>query len=187
MSLKSSCSRSVFAGLAFSLVLSISLPVQALLLSYEQVAFDGVSRYEYSYMFLNDDLAAGIDAFSIFYGADHYANLAITASPTGWDPLVFQPDPILGDGFADWLALVSPIALGDSLGGFNVAFDWIAPGSTPFASQPFKVYDPNTFALLASGETSRVQDPTVPVPGSLGLLCLGLVALSGGRFKKRQK
>ena len=63
---------------------------------------------------------------------------------------------------------VSLIALGDTLGGFGLSFDWISMGNP--GSQYFEVFDPLTFEVLESGFTS-----VVPLPSALFLIGSGIV------------
>lgn len=155
----------------------------ALQITYTQLAHSG-THYEYGYTLTNDS-AVSIEEFSIYFDAGAYGNLQVLSSPAYWDPLVAQPEFVL-DGFVDWLALGNVLAQGESLGGFNIAFDWVGSGSAPFAQQYFEVYDPLTFDVLASGETSFVQtDPvSVPEPSTIGLLLTGLL-IAGIRSRKR--
>jgi hypothetical protein len=158
--------------LAASALSLAAFAAQAVSISYDATSL-GDHRWEYSYTVNNDDLAAGIEQFTIYFPVDRYANLEILGSPPDWDSLVIQPEPELpDDGYFDSLALAAPIGLGTSLGGFVVRFE--ALGSTSPARQRFEIVDPDTFAVIAAGRpTPTVR--TVPDPGSFALLLAGLL------------
>jgi hypothetical protein len=110
--------------------------------------------------------------------------LGVATLVAGWDQVTVDHDLIFGipvDGFYDALAQDSGIAVGGSVGGFSVAFDWFGVG-TPGA-QRFEIVDPLTFAVLDSGLTG------IPEPGTIELLAVGLfvVLCSFGRKKARAR
>lgn len=159
-------------------VLSLALlpiSVSAAVISYTP-SFLGGNQWTYDYTVA---AAAGdptIDEFTIYFDYTLYENLTAAVSPSGWDPLVIQPDTSPSDGFFDALALVAGISPGDSLGGFAVSFDFLGTG-TPGA-QSFDIVDPNTFETLSSGFTSIASSNTsVPEPNTLALMVLALVLL----------
>jgi MYXO-CTERM domain-containing protein len=127
-------------------------------------------RWQYSYTVTNESLAVGIEEITLWFAFDKYENLAITTPdpPSSlWDEIIVQPEPLLlFDGYYDALTLGSGIPVGQSVGGFSVAFDWLGAG-TP-SPQPFDIVDPDTFEALHTGTTT-------PEPGPLVLL--GLLSL----------
>ena len=152
----------------------------AVVIEYEQIDQTG-SRYEYTYTVANEAASSfDISWFTIYFEAGSYENIEITASPVDWDPYYEDPIPALPfDGIADWLSFGAPIAAGEELSGFSVAFDWIGVDSDPFETQFFEIYDLG-FSLLASGETELAggEPPVdVPEPGSIFLVMLGLAGL----------
>jgi len=152
-----------------------------------QYALDhiGGNQFQYNYTVINSDFAHGIEEISIYFELGLYENLAVSSSPLGWDSIVFQPDPLLpDDGIFDSISLAGQpdaIALGESLYGFSVSFDWLGGEAMP-GSQLFEVLDPYSYETLASGSTSPV-----PLPGSLALLCSGVLAVASVAQRKRKE
>jgi hypothetical protein len=159
----------------------------------------GGDRYEYTYELVND-LDFVIEQFTVFFDLGLFANLSVTASPTGWDSLAIQPEPAIpDDGFfdacsSDTLCFGDGVGLapGESLGGFAVAFDWLGTGRP--GGQPYDVVDPLTFASLASGTTlasapSQPPGPRppaeVPEPSTAALMLGGLLAAGAARRRQR--
>jgi len=139
----------------------------------------GAGRWEYTYQVTNQGLLEPIREFTIWFKHGKYENLSVTTGnpPAGqWDEIVVQPDPYLpDDGFYDALELAGGIALGESVSGFSVAFDWA--DAKPPGPQLFDVVDPDTFDTIFSGQT-------VPEPASGPLLVL--LAVLGRRFLHRR-
>ena len=140
----------------------------------------GADRWEYTYSVTNNSMSSSIEEFTIYFDLGLYENLAVGSTPTEWDAIVIQPDPALGDGFYDALALVTGIAPGATVSGFSVSFDWLVAGIP--GSQLFEVVDPITFDILDSGNTAPV-----PEPATLLLLGSGLIGLIGIGKKLRIK
>ncbi len=166
-------------------------PTHAASISYS-VANEAGSTWVYSYALTNDSQADGLSEFRLFFALGDFADLAIAASPSNWDPIVAQPDPGLpgggDDGYVDWLApAAGPLAFGDSLSVFQVRFTYLGTG-TPGA-QSFSVLDPNTFETLVAGRTAlagTVPPPTgVPEPGTLGLFISAFVVLVAMSRRRR--
>lgn len=150
----------------------------------------GGSSYQYDFKVINDDLAAGIEQFSVYFDFALYENLSVVASPADWDSIVIQPDAGLpDDGFFDSLFLAAPLTMGDMLDGFSVAFDWLGAAMGPAAGgNDFEVFDFN-FNVVASGQTTAVVTPPpppppnpIPEPGMLSLF--GLALLFAGMRKR---
>lgn len=131
------------------------------------------NTWETRYTVVNDTPGFELEEFSVFFDLDLYENIVATATPTGWDSLVIQPDPFLpDDGFYDALALGPGIASGDRLSGFSVQFDFLGTG--PPGPQSFTVVDPLTFSTLEQNLTT-----VVPLPAGVGLFIGGLLFLFG--------
>jgi len=148
-----------------------------------QIAYEatdlGGGRWQYTYDVWNNSLTEGIDEFTVWFGIGSYDNLVIaTADPPAgnWDELVWQPDEFLGDdGGYDALATGLDIAIGEHVYGFAVSFDWLGTGEP--GAQFYEIIDPDTFATIDSGWT-------VPEPGAMVLLGLGIVKILARRRKQ---
>jgi hypothetical protein len=146
----------------------------------------GGSSYQYEFNVINDNLATGIEEFSIYFDYTQYENLSVVASPADWDSIVIQPSLSLpDDGFFDSLFLSAPLALGASLDGFSVAFDWLGSVAGPAAyGNEFDIFDFN-FNIVASGATTApVVNPPNPVSEPSLLSLMGLVLLFVGVRKR---
>lgn len=132
--------------------------------------------------------------FTVYFDETRYRNLDSGRTPPNadWDVLTIQPDPLLGPGMYDALA-VSGSPNASLTGEFSVSFQWLA-GGVPGA-QPFELYQLDNnggFGLLEAGSVA----PFVPGGGGGGggggtgvpeagtnafLLVMGTVALAGLR------
>ncbi|AXY02912.1 PEP-CTERM sorting domain-containing protein [Vibrio alfacsensis] len=140
------------------------------------------NSWQAEYAVENNTLGASIEEFTIWFDLGLYENISVSSTPSSWDPLVVQPDPgIPDDGFYDVLALGSGISSGSSLDGFAITFDWIGGNSS--MSQLFEVVDPNTWAVLDSGNTIIVTT-SIPEPSSIILLLLGIAGLALSKKKQ---
>jgi hypothetical protein len=139
----------------------------------------GNAEYQYDYSISNNgSLGSGvpIQLFDIFFDPTLYQGLSIVTPPAPAAPAAQWSQIILnavGSVPADYdaLALDGGIPAGTTISGFAVQFDWLGQ-ETP-GSQPFQIYDPNTFALLQSGSTSTAA----PEPATLWML--GIVLAYG--------
>jgi len=174
-------SRSIARFLAVVSIWLVANQSTAVVIEYDLDALGG-STYQYTYNVINDDMAAGVDEFSIFFDLNLYSDLLVTASPSDWDSVVFQPDPLLpDDGLFDSLSLSGTLVQGESIDGFSVSFTWL--GQDLPVSQLFNIVDPNTFEILVSGTTTVHQDgggnPTpVPEPPLVLLFLMGLLGIA---------
>ena len=165
---------------------AITLLFANVFLAHATTVFYNVSNisgntWEYSYTISNDMLTVDIEEFTIFFDVGLYENLVAASPPAGWDPLVIEPDPFIpDDGFYDALALSVGIAPDDSLGGFNVQFDYLGAGVP--GDQFFDIVDPVTFMSLDSGFTQ-----VVPVPAAIWLFGSGLVGILGVGAARHRK
>lgn len=157
---------------------SLALPAQATTIFYSVSLVSG-NTYEYSYLAQNDSLSFPVDEITIFFDAAQFENLQPATVPSGWDPLVVQPDLLLADdGFFDAIALGPSDAIqpGLGLGGFSIRFDWLGSGAP--GTQPFEIRDAITFDLVDTGFTVPIPEPT-----SALLIGFGLCLLSSSRAR----
>lgn len=161
-------------------VASLSVRADAAIIRYD-VTPDTGSSWIYDYEAENDTGSDPIAQFTIFFDRSLFSNLAVVATPAGWDDaFVAQPETgpvVFDDGFFDVLAAPTfEIAPGALLGGFRVRFDFLGIGAP--GSQLFDIIGADGFTPVFSGVTTpRVA---VPEPGTLGLgiLAVLLVAFS---------
>jgi len=137
----------------------------------------GGNDFSAEFTVTNDTLGTPIEEFTIFFPLGEYENLSITNSPTDWDGLAIEPDlGIPDDGFADWLALGTPIDGGATLSGFVVAFTFLGSGMP--GDFLFDIVDPNTFDVLDTGVATLATASEIPIPGAVWLFAAGLLGLS---------
>ena len=128
----------------------------------------------------NDGTPASFAGFTIDF--PNATNLVLVRSPATWDSLVVQPDASIPDaGFLDSFAILASnyLALGQSLGGFAVSFNFAS--GTPGAL-PFTVSNAN-FTAIGGGFTTAVTP--IPEPETVLLMGLGLAAL-GLRARRKE-
>jgi hypothetical protein len=160
------------AALLAALLWTSAAPALAAAVTYQATALGG-DAWRYDYVVKNDGSPASIDEFTIFFELGLYADLAVAASPAGWDAQVVQPDSnIPADGFFDALALGAGLLSGEEAL-FSVTFTYSGPG-TP-GTQSFDVVDPLTFNVIESGRTAAAA--VVPEPGTAWLLLAAVGAL----------
>lgn len=165
------------AGLLFLCI--FTAPAHAITVQYQLTSL-GADQYRYDYAIVNDgSLGSGVavELLDIYFDPALYdeASLAITTSAplsNDWDENIFGSAPLVPAAY-DLYALAGGVADGETLGGFSVAFTWIGGGVGPVA-QGFDIYDPSTFDLLESGNTT-----VVPVPGAAWLMMSGLLGMIG--------
>lgn len=174
------------AVLAVTLILVLPVPsATAAPIIVSQATDLGGGSWRYDYTLSSDWSSTLLEnrAIVIYFGYLQFSGLVNgTASPLpGWDTWVFDSDPgIPADGEFDALALIDAPALPVA---FSVRFTWLGkPGTTP-GVQPFDVlqFDSagSVVGVVDSGTTT-----TIPEPGSLMLLGLGLAGLVRARAKR---
>jgi hypothetical protein len=172
---------SLALGLAALSALSQAASVSA---SYSLIAGN---TWQASFSFSNDigDLAA--PGLTVYFDAALYDNLASPVAPTGWDPIVIQPNG-LSDGYFDAYAYNTADELqpGQALGGFSVQFNYLGTGAPGTLSYEFYRLDGAfDFVSLQTGTTTTVPS-TQPLPEP-GTLALGAAALAGLLAGTRRK
>lgn len=156
-----------------------SLPVFAgpTLIMYEASNL-GSDRWQYEYTVTNNSFTEGISEFTIWFDYDFYDNLVIETMDTSsgiWDEIVSQPlyispfDPF--DGMYDALALDESIAVGQTVSGFTVSFDWLGTGNP--MSQDYEIINPETFETIGQGST-LTDAIVIPAPGAFILCVIGV-------------
>jgi len=174
-----------FAALVI-LVVSFQTDATATLIEVESAEI-GAGVYEYSFELFNEDIVLGIEEFAVYFDVDLFAEILGVTVSSAWDPFIAQPEPALpDDGFVDFLALLDPLYVGDSLL-FAVSFEVI--GSAPPGDLFFEIIDPFEFSVIDEGFTQFREpdgEPTVgiPEPGTLALLSIGLIGM--GLARRRQ-
>ena len=119
----------------------------------------------------NNDLAQGINEFTLYFSESQYSNLAVISNPAAWDSIVAQPDTALAaPGFFDTYN-AQALALGETQSGFTLAFSF--SGQQIPSSLPFDLIDDN-FQVIASGTTAAAR---LDEPAAFMLLLMGMVLL----------
>ena len=137
------------------------------------------STWEYTYTITNSFLSSDLTEFTTFFNLGEYSNLQVLSSPSNWSPIVAQPDAGLpADGLYDALALDSGLAAGATQSSFSVEFTFNGTG-TPGA-QLFNIVDSDTFATLASGQTTLAGGSVTAPEIDPGALASALTLLLGG-------
>jgi hypothetical protein len=154
---------------------------------------NGGNNWTFDYMVQNNGISGGVSIFDIYFPliADpnippqtpEYSNVSIVGNPAGWDFIAF---PYSGPNLYPYAdgeiqALGTPIAMGSSLDGFVVKFDY--SGQAP-DSQFFQIWD-DSGNELANGYTHAPISTSVPEPSLLVLLGLGIAGVAGSCFKLR--
>lgn len=174
-------------------LLLLANPATAIIIDYDLTSLGGNS-YQYDYTVTNDgSLGAGValEWFAILFDPalyDEFSLSIVTPDPPAseWDEL------ILGSGVGvpaayDVFALAGGIAVGASVSGFAVQFDWLGAGLP--GVQDVEVYrfeDGDSISLVETG-TTRPESLTIPEPSTLALLFLGAVVASTTWLRRRPR
>ena len=167
--------RRLLSPLIALLALGFATGAAATLITYQATDLPDIpgqgDRWQYSYKVSG---SFGLDGgFNVLFSPLYSLLEPSTPQVVGdWEVVVVaQPDPVLlADGLYSAVAAVPAPSLANV---FIVTFDWLGSG-TP-GSQPFEVFDASGFLPLEGGLTQAVGQ--VPLPSSLALLALGLLAL----------
>ena len=181
--------------LAIALLCSTSF-ANAVIIESELTSLGGNS-YLYEFNVINNDLTEGIEEFVVYFELGSYENLNSAILPIGWDVIIddpifpLPPFNISERGvFEAFIDTALAIGLGEALGGFSIAFDWIGTTLAPDAAgNVFEVLD-SSFDAVASGVTTApviVPPPPTPIPEPSILPLFGLALLfvsSRKRFRQ---
>lgn len=164
----------------------LAAPPQPNRIDYEVVSL-GSNQYRYVYHVVNNGAlpdGAAIGLFDIQFDPALYleTSLSIVSGPAiaaDWDQQILASGEDVPAAY-DALALLDGVGAGQSLTGFAVEFEWLGPGGP--GAQPFEIYDPDTFALLATGMTTPVPEPRVVWMMLAALLTLALLGRQRARL-----
>jgi hypothetical protein len=175
----------VVAGLFLS-----ARPTQAATITFDAVDLGNVSagedlwRYVYTVegatFNANDGFAILFDP--VVYGAllastpDTNPDVISTTDPE-WDILLLPPDPGLPDGGVFDALSYAGTAVNVT---FTVDFVWL--GTAAPGAQPFNLYTLAEDLSVIKGEEGVTQANSVPEPGTLALLAIGLAGFAGRRW-----
>jgi len=163
---------------AATFVAPLSAAAASISASYHQVAGN---HWFADFVVTGDGTPSVINDFTIYFPDTSFAGLVLNLTPANWDSLIIQPDTTLhSPGFLDSLALASGIATGTSLGGFEVAFNYLGLGTPP--ALHFDINDAS-FRPVFSGITVAA----VPEPQMAWLMLVGLGAIAGTRVRKQRQ
>lgn len=174
----------IFAGA----VLVLSHSANAVIIEYELTDLGG-GDFLYEYTVTNDDFAPGVAGLTFYFEADEIDELSLVfGAPAGWDPLLLPGTLGLVGAAIDFFALfTTPIALGDTLGGFSLEFTWTGGPGGP-GDQFFEYYDDLGSGFLPGFTVAAPPPPPppgIPEPATLSLLMMALVGLMLGRKKHK--
>jgi hypothetical protein len=148
---------------------------QAATINYSLNALGG-NRYSYDYILTSSPMME-IEAFTIYFPFDEYANLAPGNLPPGWLAFLMQPDPAAYmSGYFSAESMNGPIPAGVPTGGFSIEFDWLGTGLP--GPQGYEVSDSIPWGNVWIGGTVQVPEPGTL---ALSLLLLGVVGYRRSR------
>ena len=169
----------------FLTLLISSMNANALLINTSVTKLDN-QQYQADYQIYNNTQTA-VDGLIVYFQFGLFDNLTLLHSPADWDVFVAPAQDIFGlqeDGFADAIALSTPLQVGETLNGLSLVFDWAGKSDFIITTQRFETYDANSFDIISEGEYQLSATQAVNAPMS----ALFFIALIGvmGRFTRRQ-
>lgn len=169
----------------FLTLLISSMNANALLINTSVTKLDN-QQYQADYQIYNNTQAA-VDGLIVYFQFGLFDNLTLLHSPAEWDVFVAPAQDIFGlqeDGFADVLALRSPLQVGETLNGLSLVFDWAGKSDFISTTQRFETYDANTFDVTSEGSYQLRFAQSVSAPAS-ALFFIALVGLLNMLYKGR--
>lgn len=149
----------------------------------------GQQRYRFDYTLTNVAEPLGLSAFQVFFNSDPItqvpsgdkATLVSFSSPAGWGDVSVFPKNANGQWSINWdydfVSPFGPLAMGNSLAGFSVVFDWNDPLVIP----------PIQHAQARNGSAHSSETEVTQLVGLVGALggvvsvdCQGTPQAAGG-------
>lgn len=172
---------------AFLLGLSLTpLAAQAIDIDFALSSIGG-DRYRYDYVIHNDGSLEAMAPIALvdllfdptLYDEGSLVNVSSPLTATDWNQQFLASAPGGVPAAFDLFAIGSGIAVGENAAGFAVEFRWLGSGLPN--SQPFEIYDPETFALLTQGMTTPVPEPGAWLMFVIGMPLLAILGRWRGR------
>jgi hypothetical protein len=147
----------------------------------------GDGRYRYDYTIRNDGSLGAATELALVdllfdpaqYDESSLTNVSSPLTATDWNQQFLASAPGGVPAAFDLFAVGSGIAVGSYASGFAVEFRWLGNGRP--GSQPFEVYDPQTFGLLQQGMTTPVPEPETWLMFFVGTPLLAVLGRRRGR------
>lgn len=158
-------------------------PAQAAVLTTQAQSLGG-TQWQLDFSITHDGTPASFEGVTLYFDRALFANLGDAVAPTGWDPMLFQPDAGLGsDGAYDVLADAAHLlSAGQTASGFSLRFDFL--GNVLPTTWSYDLYrldaTSGDIEILDSGRTVEAV-AAVPLPATLALTLLGLSLMPGIR------
>ena len=175
----------LFLSVLLVVIFGVRAPVYATKISCDMQNLGG-DIWLCGYTVNNDTLTDPIMEFKIYFEYGLYQGLWVESTVSDWTVQVLDPgyDTTTGpySGYYDAIADDTGISPGNKLSGFQLSFEWLGVFGSP-VEQTFDVYGENLTSLGSGQTTSTV----VPEPGTLMLLCSGLLCLANIRRKPGAK
>ncbi|MEM2951183.1 MAG: PEP-CTERM sorting domain-containing protein [Nitrososphaeria archaeon] len=138
------------------------------------IFFDALSlgggTWQYRY-WVSDYTFNTNDGFTIYFEYGLYENIIPVSDSTDWDEISWEPDPLLGAGAFDALALTDGASLAQP---FIVRFNWLGTGTPLDFIQNFERYNLYPFQILETGTTVPVPEPSIISLLGLGIASMGI-------------
>ena len=129
-----------------------------------------------------------VDAFSLFFDALLFENIAVTnnPAPNNWDLFAVQSEDFFGeldDGYVDFVTLVDPLFANESITGFQVSVDLLGSAVPSSFSQTFEIYDLD-FNLVGEGNV-QIEVAALPVNSPAMFSFILALIVAGGLLRSK--